>query len=199
MEGIEKITARISADADQRCEQVRREAEGRVQDMLAQGEKQAQAEDILSAARAQAAEQRRRILAVAQMDARKAVLKAKRDVLDDVFSRVLDAMCRLPGPAMRAWALSQARVALLPGQQVLRAGAGSEAWLDEGFIEELNRAAQGKSTVVWDKTPISARGGFVLQQGGIEANCTLEALLHQRRAGLEAQAADMLFGGGREG
>lgn len=98
MDGLEKITARISADADAEIQAIRDKA-------------QAQAEELLAQARAQAEKEKGELLArgrrvrggaegppdLCRSDGgRKMSLAAKQEVLDEAFRQALEEMCSLP-------------------------------------------------------------------------------------------------------
>ena len=82
----------------------------------------------------------------------------------------------------------------IAGKAVLITGASSGIGkaLSSCFAEEGARC--GMQTTLSD-TRRPLRGGFVLEQEGVEYNCDFSALLTARRDELEGEVVAMLFGG----
>ena len=98
MTGIEKITARIQADAQQEIDAVLAEANRQAAEINARyaaQAKQAEAE-ILEKSRQSAAELRQRRNSSAQMDAKKQELAAKQALLDEAFQLAYEKLTQLP-------------------------------------------------------------------------------------------------------
>ena len=98
MNGIEKITARITSDADQEIAQLNEQTRQQVAEILAQAEKEArqQEEEILRRGRQAAQERYERLKGAAGMERRKLELGAKQEVLSDAFELALNKLCELP-------------------------------------------------------------------------------------------------------
>lgn len=98
MNGIEKITARIQADAEEEIRQIQAQAQEQVESILKQGEAQAAAaaEDILRRGEKAAQERRERLESAAHMEARKLKLSAKQELLEAAFDQALQNLCAMP-------------------------------------------------------------------------------------------------------
>ena len=98
MDGLEKITARISADADAEIHAIRDKAQAQAEELLAQARAQAEKEkgELLARGRRSAEERKARLISAAQMEGRKMSLAAKQEVLDEAFRQALEEMCSLP-------------------------------------------------------------------------------------------------------
>ena len=98
MNGIEKITARIQADAEEEIRQIQAQAQEQVESILKQGEAQAAAaaEDILRRGEKAAQERRERLESAAHMEARKLKLAAKQELLEAAFDQALQNLCAMP-------------------------------------------------------------------------------------------------------
>ena len=98
MDGLEKITARISADADAEIQAIRDKAQAQAEELLAQARAQAEKEkgELLARGRRSAEERKARLISAAQMEGRKMSLAAKQEVLDEAFRQALEEMCSLP-------------------------------------------------------------------------------------------------------
>ena len=98
MNGIEKITARISADADQEITRLKAQAQQQADEILANSQAQADAltDEILKRGRKAAEERLERLQSAAQMETRKLKLAAKQEVLGETFELALKRLCDMP-------------------------------------------------------------------------------------------------------
>lgn len=98
MNGIEKITARIMADADQEIARLQMQAQQEADAVLAEGEAQARrlSEEIIARGRKAADERLERLTSAARMETRKLKLAAKQDMLDEAFASALEKLCAMP-------------------------------------------------------------------------------------------------------
>lgn len=66
--------------------------------------------------------------------------------------------------------------------------------LPEGFAKELAKAAEGAGgTLKISDTPAKIENGFILRYGGIDENCTLEALFAEKREALADRVREVLW------
>ena len=98
MNGIEKITARIRAGADQEVAAIQAQAKEQADAILADAAAQAEAvrEDILLRGRKAADERLERLQSAARMETRKRKLAAKQEMLGEAFDQALERLCSLP-------------------------------------------------------------------------------------------------------
>lgn len=98
MNGIEKITQRISADTQAEIDRVLADARAEAERITAGYQAQADAETAdLAAKNAKAAvEREERLVSVAQMEARKVQLAAKQEMVEKVYAMALEKLCSLP-------------------------------------------------------------------------------------------------------
>lgn len=98
MEGIEKITAKISQDAQAEISRLMAETDEKVQTLRqdAQAQAQQEANDIVEKGRMAAAERLERLGSAAQMERRKLELASKQEVLGEAFDLALEKLCALP-------------------------------------------------------------------------------------------------------
>lgn len=97
MDGIEKITAKIAADAQAEIDALTAQAQAEADKITAGYKAQAQAlkQELEAKGKKAAAEREERMASVAQLEARKAELAAKQDLLDRTFDRALEKLCAL--------------------------------------------------------------------------------------------------------
>lgn len=98
MNGIEKITGRITADAQAEAERVLSAAREEAAKITARYQAQADTECAdLTAKNAKAAvEREERLVSMAQMEARKVLLAAKQEMVEKTYALALEKLCALP-------------------------------------------------------------------------------------------------------
>ena len=98
MNGIEKITQRISADAQAEIDRVLGAARAEAEKITARYQAQADAEaaDLDAKNKKAAAEREERLAGTAQMEARKTALAAKQEMVEKAYDLALKKLCSLP-------------------------------------------------------------------------------------------------------
>ena len=198
MNGIEKISNRLVADAEaeiaalnedtlQRCESLRRTYEQKAQEeyqsRLAEGVK--------------AAEIRlQRLGSAAEMEAKKSILAFKQEMVAKAFADASYALANLPEDRYVQFLASQAARAASSGTEELVFNERDRKAVGAKVAEAANallaqRGVKGSLTVSADTRAIS--GGVIVRQGNIEVNCAVETLVQLRRSELASQVAEILF------
>ena len=97
MDGIEKITAKIAADAQAEIDALNARAQAEAKEIADAGRAKADAltAELTEKGKKAAAEREERMASVAQLDARNVGLTAKQDMLDKAFDRALEKLCTL--------------------------------------------------------------------------------------------------------
>lgn len=98
MNGIEKITGRIAADAQAEAERVLTAAREEAARISGKYRAQADAEcaDLTAKNAKAAAEREERLVSVAQMEARKVQLAAKQEMVERTYAQALEMLCAMP-------------------------------------------------------------------------------------------------------
>ena len=193
MNGIEKITGRIEADAQEQAKAIAAEAEARCAEIRADYDKQAQDQywarvrDGVKACMGR----------LAEMEARKSVLALKQEMVDAAFAAALDKICTMPQADYVAYLAKLAAQAATTGTETLVFNAKDQAACGQAVVDAANAllAQQGKpGRLTMSQATRDLRAGFVLQQGDIEVNCAVETIAELCRSDLAAQVAEVLFG-----
>ena len=126
-----------------------------------------------------------RMQRMAELDARKALLREKRIVLDEAFALALKKMQAMPAAQAKRYAMAVLLDAAR-GDETLIADADS-AWCDAAFVREANVALaaagrEGKLRLSGEKRALG--GGFLLVRGGME----VKLLLRGRHCGAPSGA-----------
>lgn len=193
MNGIENIIARIEADAQKACEDIRsesaRQAEAIGADYRAQAE-QAAAE-VLERGRQQAQLQEERLVNAARLEQKKELLAAKQALVEEAFLRAQAQLAALPEQQRIDLLARLAASASVTGREQLIFSDADRASIGAQVVEKANRLCSSALTLAEETRRMA--GGVILKDARIETNCSFEALLHQKREQLTAQVAETLF------
>ena len=193
MNGIEKITQRITADAQAEIDRVLGAAKEEAAQITARmtAEADAVAAELAAKNEKSAAEHEERLVSAAQMEARKVQLAAKQEMLEKAYELALEKLCAMP---------AEQYIAVLADLMVKASSTGTEAVIfsaedrekvGKAAVEKAN-AASGKQMVLSDETqPI--KGGFILKDQNVEVNCTFETLVRLQKAETAGAVAKKLF------
>lgn len=198
MKGTEKIIAHIQADGDAEAKRIIDEASAEAESIraesfklaLAEHEKllrqgEAECEDILSGSRR-----------IADMEAKKSVLALKQEMVEAAFEAAKTHIAELPREQYTEFLARMASEASENGTEELVLNARDKAELGKAVCKRANEklaaaSKLGKLTLSEDTADIS--GGVIVRFGGIETNCSIDALVRQQRNALATEVAQVLF------
>ncbi|MDR3051682.1 MAG: V-type ATP synthase subunit E [Oscillospiraceae bacterium] len=195
---IDAILERIAKDARQHAAQTLSAAREKADQL---GE-QAQADidraraAALREAEDEAAALRDRMLRMAALDERKDALAAKRALLDEAFAGALVRLRAMPPEQATAFHLALLQETA-QGDESLIVSQEDAPRFDAAFFDRANAALQDagkRGHLHLSEKHRPTGGGFILERGGMEINCTYESVLRTRRPALEADVAAVLFG-----
>ena len=183
MDGIDKITSRINADVDQEIAEIQAQTAAEAAQIAAEYDQRCtqETEEILSRGRKTAEEREERLASVAQLEARKLILAAKQEVLEEAFRKALEDLLSLP---------EQEYVELLAKLITKASQSGSEQVIfsqkdrlryGKAAVTRANEllGERGRLTLAVETRPIG--GGFILSDGDVEVNGTFETLVRMQR------------------
>lgn len=194
MNGIEKLTAQIRADAQAEIDAIRTEAEARAEAVGADYARQAEkaAADIVSKGEAAAALREERLISMAGMEGRKELLAAKQDMVGKAFDKALEQLCSLPDEEYVALLTKLACRAAVTGREQMIFSRKDCERVGKDVVLAVNKALENGSLTLSEQTrPIC--GGFILSDGDVEVNCAFETLVRLQRGELAGQVAKVLF------
>ena len=196
MTGLEKIISQIEEEARLSAEEIIKTAEDRAAEICAQAQEtcrtlsqeagvQAEAirEDILKKSRS-----------AAQMERKKKLLAAKQQVIGQIIDQARDRLLALPDQEYFELIVKLAGEYAQSGDGEIRFNERYKNRLPQDFEQAICQAAarRGGSLALSQKTS-DIDGGFVLVYGGIEENCSFEAMFAAQREKLQDQVHAFLF------
>ena len=187
---IEKITARILQEAQDEAKAVQAAAEAEQAAVLARAEEEAKA---LTARMQQKAEEDARVLkerrlSVAELEARKLRLAAKQELIEEAFTEAMYQLADMKPEDYKAFILEKLKPYMgQPGEIILNARD------QKNLTRELRACLTDSPSMDIAEETADIRGGFILRQGCVSINASLEKLLDQERQAITAQIAETLF------
>ena len=198
MNGIDRITDRIEADAREQAKAIIAEAEAECAEIRKENEKKAQ-ERYLELIRngtkdCESGLERRK--SAAEMDAKKSVLALKQDCVAEAFDMAKRRLADMPEDSYVGFLASLAASAAADGSGEIVLSARDRERCGKAVLERANAALAAKGltpalTLAADSREIS--GGLILRQGGVEVNCSIEALVEALKGPMTADVARTLF------
>ena len=198
MNGIDRITDRIEADAREQAKAIIAEAEAKCAEIRKENEKKAQ-ERYLQLIRngtkdCESGLERRK--SAAEMDAKKSVLALKQDYVAEAFDMAKRRLADMPEDSYVGFLASLAASAAADGSGEIVLSARDRERCGKAVLERANAALAAKGltpalTLAADSRERS--GGLILRQGGVEVNCSIEALVEALKGPMTADVARTLF------
>ena len=198
MIGLDKITARIEADAAAEAAASIQEAQAQCAQIRAEAERTAQ-ECYWARAREgmKTVEDRaQRLGRTAEMEAKKAILSFKQETVAGVFDEVEKRLLSLPEEDYLHFLAEKATQAAVSGEEELVLNAKDRAALGKKLLELANSrlAAAGKKAGLRLAEECGEfKGGLIVRQGNVSVNATVDALVEQARNDLASDVAVTLF------
>jgi len=195
MNGIEKITQRIDADAQSGIDALLAEARASAAQTAARYDAQAKklaAENEALNEKA-ASERKEYLVGTAQMDSRKAALAAKQELVDEAFRLALEQLCSLPEDRCVETLTGLLLRAAPDGRGEVVFSAADRERVGSAAVAAANAALGDKGRLALAEETRAIRGGFILVSGNIEVNCTFETLVRLQKGKIAGEVAKILF------
>jgi V/A-type H+-transporting ATPase subunit E len=186
---LDAIIARIKRDADSRVAEVESAAKAKIAEIFSEAEKRAEALEtrIQEAGEREAEAARARVISMAELGARKALLAAKQELLDETFTAAAGELGDLNKDDWRAVFKRLISEAGLKGSYEVVTSKREAAFLDDAFL----KGVKGPKLTLAEETREQG-GGFVLRGGRTELNFTFAALTRSLRPLLEKELLAVL-------
>lgn len=194
MKGTEKIIAHIQADAKSQADAILAEAEKQCEAIRADYDKKAAqvyAEKVRTGTKA-CQDQVDSVQRIARMEAKKALLSVKQEMVAKSFEQAQELLTSLPEEQYVAFLAKLAARASVSGDEEIVLNERDRAAVGEAVVKAANALLKGGRLSLSERTG-SFAGGLILSRGNVEANCTAELLVELCRGEMSVEIADMLF------
>ena len=193
MSGIDKIIQEIETNTAQSCDSVLAQARQKADAIIADAQKQADqiVADGKDRTAAHVADIKKRGDSAAELEEKRVMLVTKQQIINTMLQEGLATAKSLPKDEYFALIKSMVAKYSMEDDGVIFFGEKDNHRLPVDFLSELNQAAKGGIVLSSEPAPIDA--GFILKYGGIEQNCSFDAIFAGEAEELCDKAGRLLF------
>ena len=194
MNGIEKLTQQITADAQAEIDAILAQAQEKADEIAADYARRAEkaASERLAKGTEAAAQREERLIAMADMERRKDLLAAKQDMVGKAFDKALEQLRALPEEEYVALLTNLAVAASVSGKEQLIFSQTDRDRVGNEVVAAANKALkEGQLTLSEQTRPMA--GGLIISDGAVEVNCSFETLVRLQRGKIAGEVANVLF------
>ena len=193
MSGIDVIISQIEQDTQAVCEKIIAEAQAKADKILAEARDQAQS--VAAAGKektaARVADIKKRGESAADLEEKRVMLCTKQDIIATMLKNGLDDAKNLPDNEYFALIIQMVEKYSQPEDGIICFGRRDKERMPDDLPERVNSAAKGRLTLAVEDADIDA--GFILKYGGIEQNCSFDAIFASEAETLSDRAGKLLF------
>ena len=195
MNGIEKIIQRITEDTDREIAGIQAQAKEQTDAINADYAERVRVEAEEGAIRGKTAAQDREdnLGRMAQMEAKKQTLAAKQKMLNRAFDLALEKLGSLPEADYIKLLADLAAKAARSGKEEIILSKKDHDGVGAAVVTAANALLGEKGKLTLAAQTRESRGGLILSDGEIEANCTFETLLRLQETEIAGEIANVLF------
>ena len=198
MSNINNLTSKILKDAEERKAKILADAENEKASIITKKTNEANSLEaqMLEKAKREAQTAKERVISGAELKARNEKLKAKQVIIQEVFEKSVEELCKLDQDKYIAFVKETILSSGVAGDEKLILNDAGKKVIDATLMQEINSAlvAEGKKgELTISEVTGNFLGGFILEKDGIEINNTFEALVSSLREELEFEVAKELF------
>ena len=193
MNGMEKITARMEADAARSLKELEEQTERQLAELRQVCQVRIEQDRAAAAQRSDQAAQERyeRLCSAAEMETRKLALSAQQEVLKEAYERALAQLCEMPREQYLDLLVHLLKRAVSTGKEEIVLSQKDREEIGQALAERANRELGTSLTLASESADI--RAGFLLSSRECAVNCSFETLLALSREKTERGAAQLLF------
>ena len=193
MSGIDKIIDQIEIDTKAVCDDITAKAEHNAEKILAEAKAEAdrikkESDEKLAL---KVADIKKRAESAAELEERKTQLYTKQLIIGDMLSIAAARVKALPDGEYFELLLRMVKKYSQPEDGVICFSKRDMTRLPSGYIDKVNEASNGRLAL--SDTPADIDAGFKLIYGGIEENCSFDAIFASEDETLRDKAGKLLF------
>ena len=199
MKGVEKITERILAEANEAANTAKSEAEAKAKEILEEFEGKARQtyEQMVATGRTEAAAAAERKVRTAKLQAKKDILGTKQEFINKAYTIAQESILAMPENEYVDLLARKACEASISGEEAVILNEDDKSVLGQKVVDAANAllAAAGKkaSLTLSDETA-KMIGGLFLKQNDVSVNCSIDSIIGTFREDLDVKVAKVLFG-----
>lgn len=203
--GTDKIISSIMSEAQDKADKIIQDAQAEVDQINNDATKNAEAEKnkILENGKKQSDMRYQQIISEAKMNARRAELGAKEEVIEAAFSKAFDELSQIASSGdeqyMRALAnmIKEAGIEIGGGELIVKVKESDASAISSKFssiINDIKTYTNAETTLTLGE-PVDIIGGAIVStaNGDVEVNNTIESRLDRNKKILRSEVASVLF------
>jgi V/A-type H+-transporting ATPase subunit E len=195
---IEDILRKIKSDAEAKASEIICNAKSEREAVLKKAQEEAALlkEKLLKEGKDSAAEELKREITMANLEARKEMLAVKQKLIEKVFEKALNALYSFPTEEYRNVIKKMLISAVVSGKEEVIVSVADKEKLTSQFIAEVNEELKKngkKGNLVFSSEERNIRGGFILKDGRKEINLSFNSLIEEKRDELEDSLVGIIF------
>lgn len=195
MSGLENIIKHIESTATKTATDMLEKAKADAESIIASGKANAEenAAAISRQGEADAKGARKRIESRADQNLKRYLLQAKQWEIDRTIAAALDKIQAMPDAAYFETILKMVDKYAPAKDGKIRFSEEDLARMPKGFEARINERLDGRAKLTLSDEAVRINGGFVLDYGDIEENCSLDALAESSKEELQDKISQILF------
>ncbi len=197
---LEKLLAGIQSEAQGEANRIIAEAQKEADRILQTARQQAEAEAAglraakISQCRSKAEQQ----IAGAKLEARKKILHARQEEIENAFDAALQELAQLPPDRYREWMRQQIITVCESGEETLVVSKEDQSRLSNSWLKKINdelRKHRKKGAIKFRFEDTGFSGGFILIDPQYEVVISFEEILQTMKGEIQSRVAEVLFVG----
>lgn len=196
MTGLDKMKSQILDEAKAAADGKIAEAKAQAEELIRSANEEAArlAEGISRKSENDVANYNERLASAIDLQKRTKILAAKQDVIASVLGKAHEKIDSMEAGEYFSMLLKMVEKYALPQDGEICFSAADLGRLPEGFEAEADKIARGKGgSLKLSGESKNIKNGFILVYGGIEENCTIDAMFDARRDELSDIVQRLLF------
>ena len=196
MNGLDKLVARISGESDAQIQAIIDEANAKAAEIKADSDKKmkAECERIEKKAQTEVETIEMRSKASAELKTKQILLTGKQELLNDTIGMAKEKLSNLSDQEYVDFIKKLFSKHVPSEDAVLKLNAADLKRIPQDVIDGFVKSAEDKGAkLTVSSEAAEIKNGFVLDFGGIEENCTFDALIDQNIEELQDKVKSLLF------
>ena len=196
MNGLDKLVARISGESDAQIKAIIDEANAKAAEIKADSDKKmkAECERIEKKAQTEVETIEMRSKASAELKTKQILLTGKQELLNDTIGMAKEKLSNLSDQEYVDFIKKLFSKHVHSEDAVLKLNAADLKRIPQDVIDGFVKSAEDKGAkLTVSSEAAEIKNGFVLDFGGIEENCTFDALIDQNIEELQDKVKSLLF------
>ena len=196
MNGLDKLVDRISGEANDQIKSILDEANARAAEIKAEYDKKQKAEcdRIEKKAQSEVETIESRAKASAELKTKQILLTGKQELLNDTIALAKEKLAGLSDQEYTDFIVKLFDKHIPKEDAVLRLNAADLKRISKDVLDSfVKKAKEAGADLKISEEAAEIKNGFILDFGGIEENCTFDALIDQNIEELQDKVKSLLF------